>query len=155
MRGTWGYVAPEWISGVAITAKADVYSYGMTLMELIGGRRNVETAAAEEEEEDGEKCVVDPQLAGDYDVRQAERAALVAVWCIQDQETNRPTMGQVVKILEGTVEVTSPPLPQLLQALISGDSFRRAASRASTSPGDDDDDNYSEEDSEISVVNGR
>lgn len=42
MRGTWGYVAPEWISGVAITTKADVYSYGMTLFELIGGRRNVE-----------------------------------------------------------------------------------------------------------------
>ncbi|KAL8235821.1 hypothetical protein R6Q59_016902 [Mikania micrantha] len=42
MRGTWGYVAPEWISGVAITTKADVYSYGMTLLELLGGRRNVE-----------------------------------------------------------------------------------------------------------------
>jgi serine/threonine protein kinase len=42
MRGTWGYVAPEWISGVEITTKADVYSYGMTLLELIGGRRNVE-----------------------------------------------------------------------------------------------------------------
>jgi len=41
MRGTWGYVAPEWISGLPITTKADVYSFGMTLLELIGGRRNV------------------------------------------------------------------------------------------------------------------
>ncbi|KAG0477251.1 hypothetical protein HPP92_014092 [Vanilla planifolia] len=34
MRGTWGYLAPEWISGVAITAKADVYSYGMSFLRL-------------------------------------------------------------------------------------------------------------------------
>ncbi|KAF8043221.1 hypothetical protein BT93_A1537 [Corymbia citriodora subsp. variegata] len=42
MRGTRGYLAPEWISGVAITAKADVYSYGMMLFEFVSGRRNSE-----------------------------------------------------------------------------------------------------------------
>ncbi|XP_039169181.1 G-type lectin S-receptor-like serine/threonine-protein kinase At2g19130 [Eucalyptus grandis] len=42
MRGTRGYLAPEWISGVAITAKADVYSYGMILFEFVLGRRNSE-----------------------------------------------------------------------------------------------------------------
>ncbi|PON74865.1 Serine/threonine protein kinase [Trema orientale] len=40
MRGTRGYLAPEWISGEAITSKADVFSYGMLLFELISGRRN-------------------------------------------------------------------------------------------------------------------
>uniref|UniRef100_A0A0D3FSD7 non-specific serine/threonine protein kinase n=1 Tax=Oryza barthii TaxID=65489 RepID=A0A0D3FSD7_9ORYZ len=40
MRGTIGYLAPEWISGVAITQKVDVYSYGMVLLEIISGRRN-------------------------------------------------------------------------------------------------------------------
>lgn len=35
MRGTIGYLAPEWISGVAITPKVDVYSYGMLLFEII------------------------------------------------------------------------------------------------------------------------
>ncbi|KAH9744392.1 hypothetical protein KPL70_003680 [Citrus sinensis] len=42
MRGTRGYLAPEWISGVAITAKADVYSCGMMLFEFVSGRRNSE-----------------------------------------------------------------------------------------------------------------
>ncbi|KAL7250387.1 hypothetical protein ACSBR1_012404 [Camellia fascicularis] len=42
MRGTTGYLAPEWILGVAITSKADVYSYGMMLFELISGRRNTD-----------------------------------------------------------------------------------------------------------------
>ncbi|PIN19635.1 Serine/threonine protein kinase [Handroanthus impetiginosus] len=44
MRGTRGYLAPEWISGVAITAKADVYSYGMMLFELVSGKRNAENS---------------------------------------------------------------------------------------------------------------
>jgi serine/threonine protein kinase len=40
MRGTIGYLAPEWISGEAVTSKVDVYSYGMVLFELISRRRN-------------------------------------------------------------------------------------------------------------------
>ncbi|KAK3132294.1 hypothetical protein QOZ80_6AG0519150 [Eleusine coracana subsp. coracana] len=40
MRGTIGYLAPEWLSGVAITPKVDVYSYGMMLLEIVSGRRN-------------------------------------------------------------------------------------------------------------------
>ena len=43
MRGTVGYLAPEWISGMPISAKADVYSFGMVLFELISGRRNTAT----------------------------------------------------------------------------------------------------------------
>ncbi|GMP43527.1 hypothetical protein CsSME_00012854 [Camellia sinensis var. sinensis] len=140
MRGTWGYVAPEWISGVAITAKADVYSYGMTLLELIGGRRNVEGPPSAGGGGSGEKwffppwaahqiiegnmaAVVDERLAGAYDTVEAERLGLVAVWCIQDEEAMRPTMGMVVKMLEGVVEVNVPPPPKLLQALVSGESF--------------------------------
>ena len=40
MRGTVVYLAPEWITGTAITTKADVYSYGMMLFETVSGRRN-------------------------------------------------------------------------------------------------------------------
>ena len=148
MRGTWGYVAPEWISGVAITTKADVYSYGMTLLELIGGRRNVEAplsaggggGGGESGDEMGGKWffppwaaqriiegnvsdVMDKRLGNAYNIEEARRVALVAVWCIQDDEAMRPTMGMVVKMLEGLVEVSVPPPPKLLQALVTGDSF--------------------------------
>ena len=157
MRGTWGYVAPEWISGVAITAKADVYSYGMTLLELIGGRRNVETppsaggggAAATGDEwffppwaarqiiEGNVAAVVDERLRDSYNTAEAERVGLVAVWCIQDEEAARPTMGMVVKMLEGIVEVAVPPPPKLLQALVSGESFHGVlAESGGTSTGD-------------------
>ncbi|XAR54045.1 Non-specific serine/threonine protein kinase [Bertholletia excelsa] len=140
MRGTWGYVAPEWISGVEISAKADVYSYGMTLLELMGGRRNVEGPPSARGGGEGEKwffppwaarqiidgnvaAVVDGRLAGAYNKAEAERLGLVAVWCIQDEEVMRPTMGMVVKMLEGVVQVAVPPPPKLLQALVSGESF--------------------------------
>jgi len=43
MRGTAGYLALEWISGVAITSKVDVYSYGMLLIDIISGRRKRNT----------------------------------------------------------------------------------------------------------------
>lgn len=146
MRGTWGYVAPEWISGVGITTKADVYSFGMTLLELISGRRNVEEPpqgdnGGEVGGEEGEKwffppwaarqivegniaAVVDERLGGAYSRDEAGRLALVAVWCIQDEEDVRPTMGLVVKMLEGVVEVRIPPPPKLIQALVSGESFQ-------------------------------
>ncbi|KAL6496797.1 hypothetical protein OROHE_027279 [Orobanche hederae] len=147
MRGTWGYVAPEWISGVAITTKADVYSYGMTVLELMGGRRNVEGPPSAHRDEILEREtteqkwffppwaarriiegnigeVVDGRLRGVYDEVEAARLGLVAVWCIQDDESVRPTMGMVVKMLEGVVEVAVPPPPKLLQALVSGESFR-------------------------------
>ncbi|KAI4355102.1 hypothetical protein L6164_003907 [Bauhinia variegata] len=144
MRGTWGYVAPEWISGVAITTKADVYSYGMTLLELIGGRRNVEAPpsagggesgceaggkwffppwAAQKIIEGNVEAVVDKRLGNAYNSEEARRLASVAVWCIQDDEGMRPTMGMVVKMLEGLVVVNVPPPPKLLQALVSGESF--------------------------------
>lgn len=146
MRGTWGYVAPEWISGVAITSKADVYSYGMTLLELIGGRRNVEGPpsaggggesekekwffppwAARQIIEGNVSMVVDHRLGNMYNEVEAARIGLVAVWCIQDDESTRPTMGMVVKMLEGVVEVTIPPHPKLIQALVSGESFQGVA----------------------------
>ncbi|MED6210476.1 hypothetical protein PIB30_064473 [Stylosanthes scabra] len=40
MRGTRGYLAPEWLTNSAITEKTDVYSFGMVLLELISGRKN-------------------------------------------------------------------------------------------------------------------
>jgi serine/threonine protein kinase len=40
IRGTIGYLAPEWISGGAITPKSYVYSYGMLLLEIVSGRKN-------------------------------------------------------------------------------------------------------------------
>ncbi|CAJ2660389.1 unnamed protein product [Trifolium pratense] len=127
MRGTIGYLAPEWISGVAITAKADVYSYGKILFEVVSGRRNsgpsgddkvsfFPTLAAKVVIEGGSVItLLDPRLEGNADIEEVARIIKVASWCVQGNETQRPTMGQVVQILEGILEVNLPPTPRSLQ----------------------------------------
>ncbi|XP_058779979.1 G-type lectin S-receptor-like serine/threonine-protein kinase At2g19130 [Vicia villosa] len=130
MRGTRGYLAPEWISGVAITAKADVYSYGMMLFEVVSGRRNSDpsedgqftffpTLAAKVVIEGGSVItLLDHRLEGNGDIEEVARIIKVASWCVQDNENERPTMGQVVQILEGILEVNLPPIPRSLQMLV-------------------------------------
>ncbi|KAM3386967.1 hypothetical protein ACQJBY_010083 [Aegilops geniculata] len=130
-RGTIGYLAPEWISGVAITPKVDVYGYGMVLLEIISGRMNANEECSSSDNsmvyfpiqvarkllEGNVMSFVDDRLNGDVIVDEVERACKVACWCIQDREFERPTMGKVVQILEGLVEVGTPPMPKLLEAI--------------------------------------
>ncbi|KAL6136811.1 hypothetical protein ACLB2K_062106 [Fragaria x ananassa] len=134
MRGTRGYLAPEWISGVAVTAKADVYSYGMMLFEIVSGRRNSEPSEDNKvrffptwaagvitsTEEVDVLSLLDPKLGRNGDVEEVIRVLRVACWCVQDDEAHRPSMGQVVQILEGILDVNLPSIPRALQ--VFGDS---------------------------------
>jgi hypothetical protein len=143
MRGTVGYLAPEWIGGEAITAKADVFSYGMTLFEIVSGRRNVEHRKSEPPEssssgagdheattffpllaarrlveaEGDVKALLDPELGGDANAEEVRRVCKVACWCIQDDVDARPTMAEVVKALEGLTDLETPPVPRYLEVL--------------------------------------
>ncbi|KAL9244524.1 hypothetical protein vseg_018293 [Gypsophila vaccaria] len=130
IRGTRGYLAPEWISGMAITSKADVYSYGMVLFELVSGRRNASSGKTEFFptwamnkliEGDDILSIIDPLLEGDVETDQVNRVCKLACWCIQDEEDHRPSMGQIVQILEGFLEVDMPPIPRSLQAFVGNE----------------------------------
>ncbi|XP_020081235.1 G-type lectin S-receptor-like serine/threonine-protein kinase At2g19130 isoform X1 [Ananas comosus] len=129
MRGTIGYLAPEWISGLPISPKVDVYSFGMMLFEIISGQRNsmhfeegskyyYPSWAAQKVIEGDEKCLLDSRLGGEADLEEVRRASRVACWCIQDAEMDRPIMGQVVQSLEGVLEVDVPRIPRSLQHLM-------------------------------------
>ncbi|CAN6248159.1 unnamed protein product [Urochloa humidicola] len=125
-----GYLAPEWLSGVAITSKVDVYSFGMVLMEIMSGRRNASVdhnsssyrvayfpvQAINKLHEGDVQGLVDPELLGDFNLDEVERVCRLACWCIQDNESDRPTMGEVVRVLEGLQELDIPPMPRLLAA---------------------------------------
>jgi carbon catabolite-derepressing protein kinase len=132
MRGTKGYLAPEWIGGAAVTPKVDVYSYGMVLLELVSGRRNSDEGytasdgervvyfpmrAARELRKGDVSTLLDDRLCGDANLEEVERACKVACWCIQDDEADRPTMGEVVQMLEGLLHRDMPPLPRLLETI--------------------------------------
>ncbi|XP_058096102.1 G-type lectin S-receptor-like serine/threonine-protein kinase At5g24080 [Magnolia sinica] len=129
IRGTRGYLAPEWVSNRPITVKADVYSYGMLLLEIIGGRRNVDMSLESEdfffpgwafkEMTIGRPTkVADKRLKGKVEQEELVMAMNVAFWCIQEEISMRPSMGEVVKMLEGSLEVEPPPMPQSVLELV-------------------------------------
>ncbi|KAJ6836652.1 G-type lectin S-receptor-like serine/threonine-protein kinase [Iris pallida] len=133
MRGTVGYLAPEWISGSPITPKVDVYSFGMMLFEVVSGSRNTRSSeeegdhsfypswAAREVIQGNAMRLLDPKLEGVAEAEEVNNVCKVAIWCIQDSEERRPSMGQVVQILEGVLDVNMPPLPAALQNLFPQD----------------------------------
>lgn len=58
------------------------------------------------------KNAVDKRLEGNVEEEQVLRALEVAFWCIQEEALVRPSMGEVVRMLEGSVAVNVPPMPQ-------------------------------------------
>ncbi|URE11581.1 STYKc [Musa troglodytarum] len=124
-RGTIGYIAPEVFSrsfGMAST-KSDVYSYGMMVLEMAGGRRNVKAWAERTSEIYFPHWVYD-HLDRDggleaYDVTAeteeiGRKMAMVGLWCIQTMPPSRPSMSRVVEMLEGRVsDMEMPPKPYL------------------------------------------
>ena len=129
-RGTPGYMAPEWITADPITSKADVYSFGMVLLELVSGIRNfeIQESVLRSEEwyfpgwafdkmfkEMRVEEILDAEIRNAYDSRthfdMVNRMVKTAMWCLQDRPELRPTMGKVAKMLEGTVEILEPKKP--------------------------------------------
>ncbi|KAH7532956.1 hypothetical protein FEM48_Zijuj04G0078400 [Ziziphus jujuba var. spinosa] len=62
--------------------------------------------------------LLDPSLERNADVEEITRVCRVACWCIQDDENRRPTMGQIVQILERVIDVNLPPVPRSLQVFV-------------------------------------
>lgn len=120
MRGTRGYLAPEWVTNYAITEKSDVFSFGMVLLEIVSGRKNcVPTETSEKwyfptyafrQLEIGQVTeLVDAKLKGQVDLNLVGLVLRVALWCIQEDVTMRPSIGRVVQMLEGNIKVPNPP----------------------------------------------
>lgn len=62
--------------------------------------------------------VADRRLGGAVEEEELIRALKVALWCIQDEVFMRPSMGEVVKMLEGSIDINMPPMPQTVLELI-------------------------------------
>ncbi|EHA8587452.1 putative receptor-like protein kinase [Cocos nucifera] len=130
VRGTRGYLAPEWLIDCGISEKCDIYSYGMVLLEMVGGRRNVQLVGggggasarkwsyfpkvvSEKMKEGRLMEVVDERLVG-VEEREVRRLVYVALWCIQEKAEARPSMARVVDMLEGRMDVDPPPETEMI-----------------------------------------
>ncbi|KAH9295277.1 hypothetical protein KI387_038865, partial [Taxus chinensis] len=141
VRGTRGYLAPEWLANLPITSNSDVYSYGMVLLEIISGRRNFDLMtlgrkrfsvwAFEEYERGNIMDIIDEKLGNDINIDLVQRTIEISFWCIQEQPSQRPSMGKVVQMLEGVLPMEKPPAPRPLESFqntSSGGSSQRAIS---------------------------
>ncbi|GMH14378.1 hypothetical protein Nepgr_016219 [Nepenthes gracilis] len=116
VAGTMGYLAPEYAIRGQLTRKADVYSFGVLLIEIVSGRCNTNTRlpigeqyllqrAWELYERKGLVLLVDTSLNGCFDVREACRYLKIGLLCTQDSPKLRPSMSTVVKMLTGEMDV--------------------------------------------------
>lgn len=112
IMGTHGYAAPEYIMTGHLTTMSDVYSFGVVLLELLTGKRSLDKSRREGEHNlvewlrpylrDPKRIarVMDRRLEDEYPMKGAQTAALVAYKCLNHYPKPRPTMDDVVKILE-------------------------------------------------------
>ncbi|KAG9456526.1 hypothetical protein H6P81_001034 [Aristolochia fimbriata] len=116
VKGTHGYLDPEYFSYNNLTEKSDVYSYGVVLLELITGRPAITQT------QDSERIglvqwvspfvsagdvtsIVDPKLQANYDVASVWRVLDVAISCTLQKSVRRPPISSVVAQLKECLEV--------------------------------------------------
>ena len=124
-RGTIGYMAPELfyknIGGVSY--KADVYSFGMLLMEMGSKRKNLNTKEEHSSQlyfpfwiydQLGKEGEIEIENVTEDDMKIVKKMIMVALWCIQLKPNDRPSMSKVVEMLEGDIDsLEMPPEPTM------------------------------------------
>ncbi|VAH56265.1 unnamed protein product [Triticum turgidum subsp. durum] len=154
-RGTIGFIAPEVHSrsfGV-VSEKSDVYSYGMMLLEMVGGRRNVKSIDAKSSEkyfpdwiydhfaqDDGlQACEVTSEIE-----KIARKMTLIGLWCVQILPAYRPTITKVLEMFDRSSDDMDMPPKQNFSGLLESSAHNMDVQSSSS--------NKSEE---ISLVNSK
>ena len=138
-RGTIGYIAPEVYSRSfgGVSYKSDVYSYGMMVLEMVGGRKNINIRVdntseiyfphwiykrLELDEELGLK-----RITNEEDRVKVKKMIIASLWCIQTDPSNRPTMSRVIEMLEGSLDSLKVPPKPFLSSPSQGESSKTCA----------------------------
>ncbi|KAF7147848.1 hypothetical protein RHSIM_Rhsim03G0205700 [Rhododendron simsii] len=122
-RGTIGYIAPEVFSRNFgnVSYKSDIYSFGMLLLEMVGGKKNFDVMVNSTNQiyfpewiynrlDSGEELGIHIQDEGEAKI--AKKLAIVGLWCIQWYPVDRPSMPGVIQMLEGDGDtLIKPPNP--------------------------------------------
>lgn len=155
MRGTRGYLAPEWLTSSAISDKTDVYSFGMVLLELVSGRKNcsfrTQTHSIGDNNTSGNSSssgiglvyfplfalemheqrryieLADPRLEGRVSSDEVEKLVRLALCCVHEDPVLRPAMVSVVGVLEGEVPFCQPRIESLTFLRFIGRRFSEAS----------------------------
>jgi serine/threonine-protein kinase PBS1 len=119
VMGTVGYCAPEYVRAGTLTVKTDVYSFGVLLLELVTGRRAVDSTRPPSEQllvawarpmlSDGKRYreLADPLLQGEFPERDLNQAVAMAAMCLQDEASSRPFMSDAAVTLAYLAEAAA------------------------------------------------
>jgi serine/threonine protein kinase len=127
MRGTVGFIAPEVFSRSfgGVSHKSDVYSYGMLVLEMVGGRKNFDGELSHTSEtyfpqwiymklEQDKNSDTFENITENEGEETTKKMIIVSMWCIQTNPSDRPSIGKAIDMLEGTLQALPfPPKPFL------------------------------------------
>ncbi|KAL3643564.1 hypothetical protein CASFOL_014379 [Castilleja foliolosa] len=116
VAGTIGYMAPEYALWGYLTHKADVYSFGVVALEIVAGKNNMKYRPSEHfvclldwalviQKKGSLMELVDPRLGSNFDKNEAEKMIRIALLCTSPSPALRPTMSEVVSMLEGHISI--------------------------------------------------
>ncbi|KAK4386521.1 putative LRR receptor-like serine/threonine-protein kinase [Sesamum angolense] len=116
VAGTIGYMAPEYALWGYLTDKADVYSFGVVILEIVSGKSNnnympshnfvclLDWACHLHESKNVDE-LIDERLGSEFNKEEVERMVKVTVLCTNATPSVRPTMSEVVQMMEGKLEI--------------------------------------------------
>lgn len=125
IAGTLGYMAPEYVVRGKLTEKVDIYAFGVVLIEVVCGKKNVTF---------GENTFsilqtlwrhyemgtlhegIDRSMEGDFEAEDVCKVLQIGLLCVQASAELRPCMSNVVKMLKGEMEMSEPTQPPFLNS---------------------------------------
>nr|CAB3495069.1 unnamed protein product [Digitaria exilis] len=122
--GTYGYMAPEYVTRGNYSVKSDVFSFGVMVLEILTGRKNKRSSKPRQSEDllatvwehwkaGRASETIDPAMNGIFSEDDARRCVQVALLCVQDNPVDRPVMSSVVMMLgRNTVSLQVPSKPE-------------------------------------------
>jgi serine/threonine protein kinase len=154
VKGTLGYLAPEYAMWGKVSESCDVYSFGILLLEIVsakkpieklpgGVKRDIVTWVTPHVQKGAFDNIADPKLKGKFDASQLKTAVVVALRCTDSNAENRPSMLQVVEWLKTGVTSKKKEIP-----LLKDQSYHQVDDKM-PADGEDDETDYEEDQYEM------
>ncbi|KAK8447105.1 hypothetical protein SEVIR_8G020475v4 [Setaria viridis] len=147
VRGTVGYLDPEYYISQQLTEKSDIYSFGVILLELISGHepisndnfglncRNIVAWARSHIESGNIHAIIDQSMDRGYDLQSVWKIAEVAIMCVKPKGAQRPPISEVLKEIQDAIAIERGPQHsiQIQQQLLLSNSNRSMSMADSSS----------------------